>query len=373
MMYNSEQRYARFFLFVLFCTSVQSHADNTNSALQNSYDEGIRFAQHDDRKRHTQDQYASILKLLNTTQPPKISPNANGEYPSNIQLRAKKNPWRKIAMHAHQGASSQKESMDAWLEKIASDTSNTPVSMPSVTLRQGHSSDPVPLGEPLVQVETALQGAHSGATFAHQADERHSKYQRKYPKNTPNFRIFTGHVRFCRRSALHYSNCCHASGWGYQLGVAQCTENEKRLAQARKKHTCIELGTVCAHRFLGACTQHHTRFCCFDTPLAREVQVQGRAQLNLNFGTAHVPHCQGFTPEQFKQLNFDHFSQKRLAGALTSNIHPNNIAPALIDNVKEKQNAGTPPHASSSTIRKSNDLSVRHNEKRNVHITNDTE
>ncbi|HIF9186999.1 TPA: conjugal transfer protein TraN, partial [Photobacterium damselae] len=46
-------------------------------------------------------------------------------------------------------------------------------------------------------------------------------------------------------------------------------------------------------------------YCQFDSKMARIIQEQGRTQIGMNFGSAKTPQCQGFTPEQMQQMDFD--------------------------------------------------------------------
>ncbi len=129
---------------------------------------------------------------------------------------------------------------------------------------------------------------------------------------TPSpYRIFTGKPAFCDKKPIGFSDCCADSGWGQNTGLAQCSAQEKGLAQAKKKGLTIELGQFCAERVLGVCIRKKKGYCQFDFKMARIIQQQGRPQLGLPFGSAKSPQCQGLTPEQIQQLNFSniHFGE----------------------------------------------------------------
>lgn len=44
-------------------------------------------------------------------------------------------------------------------------------------------------------------------------------------------------------------------------------------------------------------------YCAFDSKLARIVQVEGRAQLGKNFGSAKHPDCSAFSPNELQRID----------------------------------------------------------------------
>lgn len=116
--------------------------------------------------------------------------------------------------------------------------------------------------------------------------------------------IFNGTARSCTKASLGFYNCCKDSGWGTDLGLAQCSESEQILAQQSLAGQCHYVGSYCSNEVLGICTSRGYAYCCFNSKLARIIQEQGRAQLGISFGAAEAPDCRGLTPEEIERIDF---------------------------------------------------------------------
>lgn len=117
-------------------------------------------------------------------------------------------------------------------------------------------------------------------------------------------KIFKGEAYQCSRNPASYKNCCVQKGWGMKIGLAQCSETEKKLAEQRQANKCIAVGTYCAKKEFGLCTEKRTSFCCYPTKMARIIQQQGRAQLGLSFGSPRSPTCDQLTLSDFMRIDF---------------------------------------------------------------------
>ena len=118
-------------------------------------------------------------------------------------------------------------------------------------------------------------------------------------------KIFTGFGASCDKKPVGLSDCCADDGWGNDIGLTECSAEEKGLAKAKEGGLTIELGQYCAEKVLGVCIRKKKSYCQFDSKMARIIQEQGKVQLGLNFGTKKNPVCTGITPEQMQQLDFD--------------------------------------------------------------------
>ncbi|CAH7351075.1 Type-F conjugative transfer system mating-pair stabilization protein TraN [Vibrio chagasii] len=119
--------------------------------------------------------------------------------------------------------------------------------------------------------------------------------------------MFTGKAMKCTDGVFGFADCCKDGGWGTDLGLAQCNEDEKALGQAKEKKLTISLGSYCASKVLGACTRKKKTYCVYDSKMARIIQEQGnKNQLGSNFGSAKNPICDPITPEQLQSINFEH-------------------------------------------------------------------
>jgi conjugal transfer mating pair stabilization protein TraN len=72
----------------------------------------------------------------------------------------------------------------------------------------------------------------------------------------------------------------------------------------KKSNQCVLIGEKCTTSFLGACVQKAQVHCCFNSVMATLVQIGGRDQLGMDFGTVDNPHCRGFTPAEFQSIDF---------------------------------------------------------------------
>ncbi|ABS10547.1 type-F conjugative transfer system mating-pair stabilization protein TraN [Shewanella baltica] len=115
--------------------------------------------------------------------------------------------------------------------------------------------------------------------------------------------IFKGNIMECSDKALGISNCCQDSGWGNGIGLTSCSEEEKALGIAKEDKLTVSLGQYCAESVLGVCIRKKKAYCAFDSKLARIVQVEGRAQLGKNFGSAKHPDCSAFSPNELQRID----------------------------------------------------------------------
>ncbi|MBW3528684.1 type-F conjugative transfer system mating-pair stabilization protein TraN [Shewanella sp. NKUCC05_KAH] len=115
--------------------------------------------------------------------------------------------------------------------------------------------------------------------------------------------IFKGNIMECSDKALGISNCCQDSGWGNGIGLTSCSEEEKALGTAKEDKLTVSLGQYCAEKVLGVCIRKKKAYCAFDSKLARIVQVEGRAQLGKNFGSAKNPDCSAFSPNELQRID----------------------------------------------------------------------
>lgn len=123
--------------------------------------------------------------------------------------------------------------------------------------------------------------------------------------NKNNLGIFKGNGCHCSKNFLNFKDCCGGNGgWGVDIGLSRCGQDEKELIEQRKKGLCIDLGEYCAERFLGACIRRKRGFCCFGSKLSKTVQEQGRSQLGLTFGSSEHPDCRALTVEELSKLDF---------------------------------------------------------------------
>ncbi|ALB24381.1 hypothetical protein AVI53_17270 (plasmid) [Piscirickettsia salmonis] len=119
--------------------------------------------------------------------------------------------------------------------------------------------------------------------------------------------IFNGTPMDCSIDTLGFSDCCNDSGWGQNTGLAHCSDEEKKLGEAKEKYLASYIGEYCAHKedITGICLSHKKVYCVFDSKMSRIVQDYGRPQLHLSYGSPEAPSCNGFSVDQIQQIDFD--------------------------------------------------------------------
>lgn len=123
--------------------------------------------------------------------------------------------------------------------------------------------------------------------------------------NDVNVSAFTGRGQSCRKAAVGFNNCCKGSGWGSDVGLANCSSDEKALGKAKERLLTVDVGEYCSKKVLGVCLEKKRSYCVFDSKLAQIVQQQGRQwQLGIGFGSAESPNCSGINVAQLQALNF---------------------------------------------------------------------
>ena len=128
-----------------------------------------------------------------------------------------------------------------------------------------------------------------------------------------NFHIFKGKEQKCSRDCLSFKDCCGGlKGWGISLHIAGCSPTEKELAKMREQSLCHQIGTYCSKKIFGKCVTKKTGFCCFGSKFARLLQVQGRAQLGLGWGTAECPDCRGLTVQELSRIDLSKMNFREL-------------------------------------------------------------
>ena len=123
--------------------------------------------------------------------------------------------------------------------------------------------------------------------------------------NAADMQIFKGQALGCSKAFLAFSDCCGDSGWGLNLNLSSCSDQEKLLVQDAREGRCHQIGSYCANTtFFGVCTSTHVNWCCFNSKLSRIVNEQGRPQLGKGWGSVENPDCSGFSPTQLQSLDF---------------------------------------------------------------------
>ena len=120
--------------------------------------------------------------------------------------------------------------------------------------------------------------------------------------------LFTGTRNTCSSKVFGILNCCKGKGFplipGISLLVALgCDREEVLLHERDAQGLCAYVGTYCSDKFLGVCLTKRKAYCCFESKLSRILQEQGRAQLPKPWDEPKEEQCEGFTLDEFAQLD----------------------------------------------------------------------
>ena len=134
-----------------------------------------------------------------------------------------------------------------------------------------------------------------------------------------NLLFFRGERRSCRIRWGGLANCCKDSG--LLIGLGDCTEAERLLAQERHAGNTHYLGTRCAKRILGVCVRKERVWCVFGSKLGRILQEAARSQLGIGWGS-----CRGFTVEEMERIDFEAVDLSEFTENLMDGSHEPSIA-----------------------------------------------
>lgn len=104
-----------------------------------------------------------------------------------------------------------------------------------------------------------------------------------------------------------------------------CNEMDIQTALEKDSGMCHEVGNYCKTRWLGSCVQEATSYCCYNSKMGRIIQEQGREQLSTfnGWGEPKSPDCRGFTPEEFRALDFSRIDLSEYYDELTHETQQN--------------------------------------------------
>ena len=112
-----------------------------------------------------------------------------------------------------------------------------------------------------------------------------------------NLRFFSGKRRRCHIHFGGLANCCKNSG--LLVGLANCSANERELAEERNAGNTHYLGRYCSKRIFGVCIRRSRAWCVFGSKLGRILHQQARPQLGIGWGS-----CRGFSVAEVERIDF---------------------------------------------------------------------
>ena len=191
------------------------------------------------------------------------------------------------------------------------------------------------------------------------------------PEGSPEPVIFTGQRRKCTKKLYGLNNCCKpGKSLAQKTGFSSCSPNEKQINELKAEGRCHYIGSYKSKFHWGQMAEEtmggaaygafawgsaglgaaagaavggiagmvkkrvNYVYCCFDSKMAAEIQIQGRAQSQIDkpWGTAKKPNCSGFTPEELQAIDFEKIDFNFLAKDIKGKMDD------IIDKLKETMN-----------------------------------
>lgn len=100
--------------------------------------------------------------------------------------------------------------------------------------------------------------------------------------------------------------------WSFALSIAinivltelmSCEQSDQTTAVKKDQGICELIGSYCSSKFLGGCIETTQSYCCFNSKLAKAINIQGKKQLGITLGHAQAPNCRGLTVEEVMQID----------------------------------------------------------------------
>lgn len=158
--------------------------------------------------------------------------------------------------------------------------------------------------------------------------------------------IFNGTAMRCRKAVLGFRNCCKDSGWGVDMGLTQCSQEEQTLMTRQEAKSVHYVGTYCSQKsFFGVCLEKSMRYCAFEGTLAKIVHEQGRPQIGKGWGEPKNADCSGFTVDQFQQLDLTNVDFSEFTNDMMKKItspDPNSTISRIQQSIQGLMGSNTP-------------------------------
>lgn len=149
-------------------------------------------------------------------------------------------------------------------------------------------------------------------------------------------KVFSGVSHGCDKSIGGFNNCCKDDGWGQDVSLASCSAEEKDLDVKASAGQCHYIGTYCADEtFFGVCLKKRKTYCCFNSKLGRVIHEQGRGSIEMSWGSAQAPRCEGMTIEQLESVDFTQVDMSELYPDIEGNVTIPNDA-SIVEDLSDK-------------------------------------
>ncbi len=123
-------------------------------------------------------------------------------------------------------------------------------------------------------------------------------------KSQPGALLFGGTAVQCKIWPINMIDCCHDKGWGKDIDLLHCRDEDKALGEAKLNYVAHYVGEFCSEEVAGVCMEHKRTYCVFPSKMARIIQEARLSQLGaMSLGNPQSPNCAGVTLEQLQQMD----------------------------------------------------------------------
>ncbi|WP_432263232.1 conjugal transfer protein TraN [Cupriavidus sp. TMH.W2] len=98
------------------------------------------------------------------------------------------------------------------------------------------------------------------------------------------------------------------------MELQSCEPAEQQLGMHRGANLCHYVGSYCSSKVFGVCLETKQSYCCYNSKLARIINEGGKPQIGKSWGTPESPQCDGFSPQEFQQVDFSKIDMSEFVG-----------------------------------------------------------
>lgn len=122
----------------------------------------------------------------------------------------------------------------------------------------------------------------------------------------PNASLFGGKAVQCKKWPLDLIDCCNDKGWGKDIDLLHCRDEDKALGKAKLDYVAHYLGEFCSEEVAGVCLEHKRTYCVFPSKMARIIQEARLTQVNpWGLGDAEHPSCAGMSVAELQKMDLE--------------------------------------------------------------------
>jgi len=102
------------------------------------------------------------------------------------------------------------------------------------------------------------------------------------------------------------------------VSYLSCSASDQLTGMRKGQNLCTYIGSWASNCFLGVCLDTQQGYCCYNSLIARILNEQGRAQLNIPFGNPQTPNCSGLTIADIALINWSLIDLSQFTASIQS-------------------------------------------------------